>query len=264
MNHCLDLRLDIRGIIYPAVNDGHLKPPGELMKIKTGCIMFLACCALYACASQAWAYNQNPNLDIGSTNIMGAVIAPPGLHLLNYMAYYTADDLKDSEGNNLPGDNELDVMVYTPQLIYSPDLDLPRDLRVGLSAMLPLQDIHMDSSIGLQENRNILGDLAIGPFIGSAIPLREGFTLHWFFELDTYLPIGDYDSDKALNPSANYITLTPFLSLTLQMPNDFALSTRQFFSYNFENNDFMHQGVKGDLQAGPLYHFNYSISKALL
>ncbi|MFO7800895.1 MAG: transporter [Desulfovermiculus sp.] len=233
------------------------------MKITSGCMVFLACCLLCVSASQTWAYNQNPNLDIGCTNIMGAVMAPPGLHMLNYMAYYSSDDLKDGKGNNLPGDNELDVMVYTPQLIYSPNLDLPKDVRIGLSAMLPLQNINMDSSIGLQENHNILGDLAIGPFIGSAIPLGDAYNLHWFFELDTYLPIGNYDSDKDLNPSANYITLNPFLSLTLQMPNDFAVSTRQFFSYNFENNDYMHQGVRGDLQAGPLYHFNYSISKAL-
>ena len=218
----------------------------------------------FTCAGNSFALNQNPNLNIGSTNILDAVIPPPGLHMLNYIAYYTADEIMDGNGEPMPGNNDLDVMVYTPQLVYTPDVDLPNNLRIGLSTMLPFQNINLDSSIGLEENHGIVGDLIVGPFIGSAVPLGDGdYTLHWFFELDTYLPIGSYDKHKALNPSANYVTLEPFLSLTLQMPHGFALSTRQHYAYNFENDEYVSKGVEGDLRAGPLYHFNYSLSKTL-
>jgi hypothetical protein len=214
--------------------------------------------------SKASALNQNPNLNIGSTNILDAVLPPPGLHMLNYIAYYTADEIMDGNGDPLPGDNDLDVMVYTPQLVYTPKVDLPKNLRIGLSTMLPFQNINLDSSIGLEENHGVVGDLIVGPFIGSAIPLGNDYTLHWFFELDTYLPVGDYDQDKDLNPSANYFSLEPFLSMTLQMPHGLAFSTRQHFTYNFKNDEYVNNaGVEGELQAGPMYHFNYSLSKTL-
>lgn len=224
---------------------------------------FCALVLLLSIVPHSYAMNQNPNLNIGSTNILDAVLPPPGLHLLNYIAYYHADEIMDGNGDSLQGNNELNALVYTPQLVYTPDVSLPYNLRAGVSALLPFQSYSLDSSIGLEESSDIMGDLGIGPFVGSSLSLGKEYTLHWFFELDTYLPIGDYDQDKNLNPSANYVTLEPYLSLTLQMPYGLALSTRQHFSHNFENDDYILNGVEGDLQAGQLYHFNYSLSKSL-
>ncbi len=232
-------------------------------KMLVSCLLLLL--ANLCLAHAAFSSNQNPNLNLGSTNILDAVIPPPGLYSLNYITSYSADEIMDGNGDPLPGSNEVDALVYVPQLIYSPDLALPHGLRCGLSALLPFAEVNVDSSLGLEENQKVLGDLIIGPFVGSAVPLGSDCMLHWFFQLDTYLPIGSYDRRKNINPSANYVTLEPFVSLTLQMPHGFAVSTRQHFTYNFENNDYLDKqaGSVGELQAGPLYHFNYSASKTL-
>jgi len=213
----------------------------------------------------AFSFNQSPNLNLGSTNILDGVIPPPGLYSLNYMTYYSADEFMDGDGDPSPGNNEVDTLVYVPQLIYSPDISAPHNLRFGLSALLSFQKINADSSRELEENQNMLGDLIIGPFVGSAVPLGNDFMVHWFLQLDTYVPIGSYEKTKQLNPSANYFSIEPFLSLTLQMPKGFAVSTRQHFTYNFKNDDYLNEKKEttGELQAGPLYHFNFSASKNL-
>ena len=209
------------------------------------------------------ALNQNPNLNIGLTNMLDGIIPPPGVHLLNYFVYYDADDL-ETKTPFKQMDHELEVKAYAPQLIYIPDHTLPGGLRYGFSAILPLQDIDVDSP-ALTANSNIIGDLAVGPFIGKTVPLARDTAFHWFLELDTYLPVGDYDNEKAINPSANYVSFNPFLSMSLTLPQGFAVSTRQFYTYNFENDDYRHPGTGavGELQAGQMYHFNYSVSKNL-
>ncbi len=210
---------------------------------------------------QASAFRQNLSFNVGLTNMLDGIIPPPGVHLLNYFVYYNADEIK-TDTPLQQFDHEVEVKGYAPQLIYIPDHTLPGGLRYGFSAILPLLDIDVESP-ALSANSNVIGDLAVGPFIGKTVPLARDTAFHWFLELDTYLPVGDYDKDKALNPSSNYVSFNPFLSMSLTLPQGFAVSTRQFYTYNFKNDDYVLQGVEGELQAGQMYHFNYSVSKNL-
>lgn len=210
-----------------------------------------------------WAMNQNPNLNFGSTNIFDGILPPPGLNMLNYLAVYSADSVRDGKGKKLPGRNEVRALVYTPQLVYIFNKTIGKDLRFGITALMPIISFDLDSDLGLQANNAVQGDLDIAPIIGSHVQLGKGYVLHWFFEADTYMPTGDYDKYKALNPSANYFTFEPFLSMTLLTPSGFELSTRQFYTYNFKNTDYFNAATNktGTLQAGQLYHFNYSLTK---
>lgn len=211
---------------------------------------------------KASAFRQNLSFNVGLTNMLDGIMPPPGVHMLNYFVYYDADEV-ETDTPLQQFDHEVEVKGYAPQLIYIPDHTLPGGLRYGFSAILPLLDIDVDSPV-LEASSGVMGDLAIGPFIGKTVPLTKDTAFHWFLELDTYLPVGDYDKDKALNPSSNYVSFNPFLSMSLTLPHGFAISSRQFYTYNFENDDYVLQpGVEGDLQAGQLYHFNYSVSKNL-
>ena len=214
--------------------------------------------------TSALAYHQNPNLNWGNTNIIDAMMPPPGFYLSNYIVWYHSDEFKDDNGDNLPMDNELNVLVYCPQLIWISKAKLPANLRFGVQALLPIQNYDINSDLGLTAANNTIGDLCVGPFIGSAIPLAKDFVFHWFFEFDTYFPIGEYDKEYTLNPSANFWTFEPFLSITLQMPYGFTFSTRQHLTFNTTNDDFMTpDGRTHDLEPGMLYHFNYSLMKTL-
>lgn len=226
-------------------------------------IVAAACMALLN-ISTARAYNQNPNLNWGSTNIMDAILPPPGLYMSNYMVWYHSDEFKDAEGNDLPLENELDVLVYAPQLIWLSKAKLPHDLRFGAQGIIAFQNYELNSDLGLTAANNTIGDLTLGALVGSAVPLSKDFVLHWIFEFDTYVPIGEYDQENNLNPSANFFTLEPWFSITLQMPHGLTFSTRQHLSYNTTNDEYLGpDGMTHDLQPGMLYHANYSFMKTV-
>ena len=225
-------------------------------------------------ASSAMGYNQSPNLNWGATNILDAIIPPPGLYLSSYVVGYSSDEFKDGDGDTFSGDNELNAIVYDPQLVWVSKNTLPGNFKYGFQVQLPFQGYDLESeiptpggSVSLETGDSVIGDLNFGPFIGRTEKLCEDWLLHWFFEFDVFAPIGEYDKHAQINPSSNYWTLEPFLSMTLQMPKGFSLSTRQLFTYNFTNDEYIPFGVPGatetDLQAGAMWHCNFSFMKTL-
>ncbi|OQX63795.1 MAG: hypothetical protein B5M56_01730 [Desulfococcus sp. 4484_241] len=239
-----------------------------MKKTRTVWSLFLILAAVMVCSSAAIAYNQNPNLNYGHTNLLDAMLPPPGLYLSNYMIIYSTDEFKDSNGDNFPLNNEMDLVVYSPQFIWLAGNNLPGDLRWGIQALLPLYGYDVNSGLGLDSGGGIIGDLCVGPFVGKAVPLSDDFVFHWFAELDVYSPVGAYDKNYAINPSANYWTIEPFVSMTLQMPHGLTFSTRQHLAFNTKNDEYVNPVVTGnlldhELQPGKLWHFNYSVMKTV-
>jgi len=215
-------------------------------------------------ANVASADRQNPALNWGNTTVMDAPIPPPGLYLSNYMVYYTANKLMDGDGKkiNMGDDYGVDVLVYTPQLIYVAESKIA-GLAWGWQALLPFINYTPSGALDGVENNDVLSDLCFGPYIGGVVPFGPNSRLHWFFDFDIYAPIGNYDKKKALNPGYNAWTLEPFLALTLQLPYGINIGTRQHFTYNFKNDEYIYNGVEGDMKGGMLYHFNYDIMKTV-
>jgi hypothetical protein len=206
------------------------------------------------------AYTQSPNLNWGYTNILEGILPPPGIYLSSYVVGYHADTFRDGP----PGDHEIYALVYSPQLVWVSGNTLANGFRYGLQAQLPIQSYNLDSEI-LTAGNGIVGDLIFGPFIGRTEPLGQDLLLHWYVELTTYAPIGQYDKNASLNPSTNFWTVEPYLAATLQMPGGWSLSTRQNFTYNFTNDQFVPAPGAGemDLQPGSMWHFNFALSKTL-
>ena len=226
-------------------------------------IGLLAGLILFLSVASASAYYQNPNLNLGFTNIIDGMLPPPGTYWNNIITWYSSDDFKGENGGKLPLKNEIDVLIECPQLIWIPDFNLPNHFKVGAQGLLPFQNYNVSSDLGLAASHSIVGDLCVGAFVGSTIPIANNFNFHWYFEFDTYVPIGQYDNQYAINPGANFWTFDPFLALTFQMPYGFTFSTRQHVAFNTTNTDYLYDGTTHDLQAGTLYHFNYSFMKTL-
>lgn len=220
-------------------------------------------CILFACftvliSGNAMAYNQNPNLNWGATNILEGIIPPPGVYLSSYIVGYSADKFRDGP----PG--EIHVLVYNPQFLWVSENTLPRGFRYGIQAQLPIQSYNLDSEF-LTTKNGMIGDLVVGPFIGRTEQLHQDWLLHWFFELSTFAPVGQYDKRAQINPSANFWTVEPYIAATLMMPRGFSFSTRQHFTYNYTNDEYIVPGtdVETDLKAGTMWHFNFALSKTL-
>ena len=238
------------------------------MRSKIGRVSILAILMVFFSFGSAMAWHQPTlNINLGSTNVLDAVVPPPGVYLEFYTAWYNSDEFKDNNGRKfLPGDNEMTLEVIVPQLVWIPKKKLTDKLGFGIQALMPVANVNMDSDAGLTANNDSFGDLCIGPFIYGIKPIDLGkvFQLHWVLEFDTYFPTGAYDKEKAINPGSNHWTLDPWLSFTLMMPHGFSFSTRQQFSYNTTNNDFlMPDGKTYDLQPGMCYNFNYSLMKTV-
>ncbi len=212
----------------------------------------------------AMAFHQ-PALNLGMTNILDAVIPPPGVYLETYMYWYNSDELRDGDGDKLPLHNEVTTTVVMPQLAWFPEKKLTDNLGFGVQILMPVVNINMDSDLGMTANNDSLGDFCIGPIIyGTPINLGNDFQLHWFVEFDTYCPTGSYDKNNTVNPSSNHWTFEPWASFTLMMPHGFSFSTRQHFTYHTTNDDYLlPDGKTHDLQPGMCYHFNYSLMKTV-
>lgn len=212
------------------------------------------------CSQTSLAYNQNPNQNWGNTCGLDAILPPPGLYFSNYIVNYSSNDFKNGDGHDLklPGgdDPDLDVVAYAPQFIYVHDKKILDNYSIGFQFFpTVLQSYNLDSDV-LSADSSTLGDMIFGPWIGRTEKLGQDWLFHWVFEFDTYFPTGQYDDDEDINPGANYWTFEPWLAFSLQMPYGLTLATRQHFAYNTENDD-------TDVQAGSLYHFNYSLWKSL-
>ena len=230
--------------------------------------VLLSCVFTCTLASAVSADNQNPNLNWGYTDFMDAAIQGSGVIFNPKVAIYSANSLRDGNGNALPGENQLSLTAFSPQLIYIGRTQLPGGLKWGVQVLGTAVSLNAQSDLGLAAGHGMMGDVCFGPLIGGVRPLKKDLVLHWFAEFDTYAPLGQYDKTVAFNPGANFWTFEPFLAVTLQMPSGFELSTRQHVAFNTANDEYVNPALTGDfhdhsLKAGNLWHFNWSFSKSL-
>ncbi|SHF99603.1 Uncharacterized conserved protein [Desulfacinum infernum DSM 9756] len=220
-------------------------------------------------AMPAAAWNQNSGLNYGNTNFLDAILPPPGVYLDNYVAYYHSDEFKDADGNKLPLDNELSLLVYVPQLTWIADLGLPRGMIFGVTGLLPVVNANLDSDLGMVASNDNLGDLMLGVFVASHAGkpfanLGNGFDLYLAAEVDVYMPTGQYDKKFTINPGNNFFTIEPFVKFTVTMPHGFSFSMRHHLAFNTENDEYLgDDGQTHDLKPGIMYHFNYCFAKTL-
>jgi len=169
---------------------------------------------------------------------------------------------KDGDGDSLPGDNRLDATVIAPQLLFiSPDKIF--GLTYGFHLLTTIFSLDVDSDLGFESGRSGFGDICAGPWVGSSFKPTANSTFFWNLEFDTFFPTGRYDKRKAVNPSANYFTLNPWVNFTWLLPQGFELTSRIHYAYNTTNHDYRLPGLDQDLdmQPGTAFHFNYTVTK---
>ncbi len=211
-------------------------------------------------ALPALAYDQ-PSVNLGLTSFVdGAPPAGPGLYFQEYLQYYTADRVEDAP---FPApDPKISAWVSMNQLVYQSDQKLFAGGKWGLNFMLPI--VMLDSNIAAApDGGGGFGDMVIGPFLQwDPIMGKNGPIFMHRVELSFILPTGEYSSDKALNPGANFFSFNPYWAGTLFVTPKLTVSTRLHYLWNAKNTDPydpMGTGIN-NTQAGQAVHANFAAS----
>ncbi len=204
-------------------------------------------------ATPAWSYDQ-PSVNLGFTSFLdGGPPAGPGFYFAEYLQYYSADTFVDG-----PPVADIEAWVSLNQLLYQSDTPVFLGGKWGLDIIVPLVSLKSDP---LPDNNAGMGDLLIGPYIQwDPIMGKNGPIFMHRIELQTIIPTGKYDADKAINPGSNFWSFNPYWAATLFVSPKLTASWRIHYLWNGKNNDPFAGFLLDDTQAGQAVHGNFAFA----
>jgi hypothetical protein len=209
-----------------------------------------------------------PSVNLGFTSFLdGGPPAGPGYYFTQYFQYYTADQLNDGNGDEIPFPSpELDVLVSLTQGIYQSDKEILWGGKWGLDIIVPVVSLNLKYSAAgpfPQDNGSGIGDVLVGPFLQWDPVMKNGRPLFMQrVEFQFLIPTGKYDSDKSLNPGSNFFSFNPYWAGTLFMTPRWTATTRIHYLWNAENSDPF--GAADDSQAGQAVHLNFATAYEII
>jgi len=213
---------------------------------------------------------QLPAVNLGFTSFLdGGPPAGPGFYFQQYIQYFTSDEFKDENGDEIPLLGDLDVWISLSQLIYQSNQPVLLGGKWGVDVIVPV--VLIDSEPGdipvVNDSGLGLGDVLVGPFIQwDPIMGANGPIFIHRIELQTTFPTGRYRDDRLLNPGSNTFTINPYWAGTLFIMPRWEATVRFHYLWNSENtrpNTTLFP-LADDTQAGQAIHLNFASSYEVL
>lgn len=210
-----------------------------------------------------------PTVNLGlSSFVDGAVPAGPGWYAQTYVQNYSADSIRDANGDKIPlPKSDLDYMSVVQQISYMGEKKVAGG-HWGVNMLIPVL-AHVDIDDGLNNQaikaQRGLADMMLAPFVQfDPIMGENGPVFAQRFEFQVNLPTGKYSKDKDINPGANAFSLDPYWAATYWINPKWTVSTRIHYLFNFKNNDPNYTyGDADNIQAGQAAHANFATSYAI-
>ena len=218
---------------------------------------------LFNSSAMAGGGQSYPN---GSEAFMAGAVPPPGTYFLDYMYYYSADSMKDDNGDSVDVFDDVSVLANVFRFLWVSDKQI-LGANYGMHAFLPILDVDLNfkAPVGPGATKSY-SDTAVPYVIFSpmilAWHLQEG-KLHIVTSLaDLYIPTGQDDGNMAA-VGHNFWTIEPVLGITY-MTAGWEFSGKFMYDFNTTQDDYATKyGVSVDRDPGQEFHFDYSASYAI-
>ncbi|WP_434989446.1 SphA family protein [Xanthomonas melonis] len=202
----------------------------------------LATAAPTAALAQAVPETVSPpqGINVGGTSFLdGFGSTTPGWTFIGYARHFNFNAIKDARGNDSPAfrDPHVGASALLSQLIYvTPYTWMGGSL--SFNAILPLVNYDTsfaaNSPVRLRSNGFGVGDVSFGPALQMPPVMRDGRILFFQrFAIDAFAPVGKFDRDIAINQSNGYWAVAPHWAFTVQPSDDWEISMRLHYLYNF-------------------------------
>jgi hypothetical protein len=197
-----------------------------------------------------------PAVNLGETSFEDG-FGLPGWLMQEFPDVYVADQLRDGNGNEIPGSNRLTTYTTTTHVAY---VGTHRFLGGWLSGevLQTLVDVDLKTN-GTSSRASGFADLEFGPgFQWAPKKIGPGVFVHRLI-FDVSVPTGSYNDKQPVNIGNHCVVFNPYYAVTYEL-NKIEFSTRLHYLWNSTNDDpFVGFGIRNS-QAGQAVHANYSIS----
>ncbi len=224
---------------------------------------FTAIFLLFNSSAMAGGGQSYPN---GAEAFMSGAVPPPGTYFLDYMYYYSADSMKDDNGDDIGAFDDVSVLANVFRFLWVSDKQILGG-NYGMHVFLPILDVDLNfkASVG-PESKQSYSDTDVPYIIVSPMVLSwhlQGGKLHIATSLaDIYIPTGQDDGNMA-SVGHNFWTIEPVLGITY-MTAGWEFSGKFMYDFNTTQEDYATvYGVQVDRDPGQEFHFDYSASYAL-
>ena len=217
---------------------------------------FLACAGL-AFAGGGQSY---PN---GAEAFMSGAVPPPGIYFIDYIYFYSADTMKDDNGDDIAAFDDVSVLANVFRGLWVSEKTI-FGANYGQHIFVPVLDVDLSfhAPVGPQHSTSY-DDTDIPYVIYSPMVLswhlQQG-KLHIAASLaDIYIPAGQDDGNMA-TVGHNFWTIEPVVAVTYMLDN-WSFSAKFMYDFNTSQDDYATvYGVQVDRDPGDEFHVDYSVS----
>lgn len=193
----------------------------------------------------------------GVEGIKAATLPPEGVYWRMYNVFYTADELRDKNGDKVDVDFDVSVYALVNRLVYSSGIEiLGGNVVADIVVPLVYTDISMKAGgmTVFDDNEFGLGDILIEPFILAWHGPRWDAALG----VGLYLPTGDFDADDPASPGKGFWTgmFTAGATFYFDEARTWSASILSRYEIHSEQQD-------TDITYGDHFHFEWGLGKTI-
>lgn len=186
---------------------------------------------------------------------------PPGLHIVDYLNYYTSSKTMDNSGNEVQKGSKVQATANIFRIMNtSTDFEILGS-KVSSHILIPLVNAYVNTGLvptgpgtfgKFSGNKTGIGDITIAPVMLG----WHSKNYHLITGIDFTMPTGDYNKNDVANIGRNYWDIQPNFIATYTGDAGFQAFGKFMYDFNTKN-------VATGYTSGQEFHVDYGISQGV-